>query len=180
MTKVVVIYTILTTAFVVLILLPPSSKSHKGNRHIRLSNGVYFDPLVMDIEHKIEEKGLNVNIYDDINPHINHASSHYVHEVIEEEVEEANKVYFGNDGKLNLTLRLKTLFPMIDNLHNDGYVEFRELEAWNIMQSNMNLEYATRKELKFHDKNKDGLISFHEFFPQFSDEDISKYIYFAK
>ncbi|XP_021843055.1 uncharacterized protein [Spinacia oleracea] len=164
MAKGAVIYTLLTTAFVILILLPPSSRSHNGtSRHVRLFEGTYFDPLVTKIEHKVEEKGLN-----------DHLSRDYVHEVVEVdvEVEEADKVYFGKDGKMNLTLRLTTLFPMIDNSPKDGYVEFRELGVWNIMQAKEGLDYSTRKELELNDKNKDGFISFNELFPQFSEEEI--------
>lgn len=169
-----VVFTILTSAFVILILLPPSSRSHNGNRHIRLFEGTSFDPLITKIEHKAKEKGLNDNINVDFKSNGNHASSVYLQEVMEAEVEETDKVYFGNDGKLNLTLRLRTLFPMIDNLPKDGYVEFRELEAWNIMQAKEGLEYSTRKELDVQDINKDGVISFKEYFPRFSDKDIKE------
>uniref|UniRef100_A0A803L2H9 separase n=1 Tax=Chenopodium quinoa TaxID=63459 RepID=A0A803L2H9_CHEQI len=85
----------------------------------------------------------------------------YVHKIMEAEVEDTDKVYFGKDGKLNLTLRLTTLFPLIDNMPKDGYVEFRELEAWNIMQAKQGLEYSTRKKLE--DWDNDGNLNFQEF-----------------
>ncbi|CAO2838591.1 unnamed protein product [Amaranthus hypochondriacus] len=172
MAKVMVLYTILTTAFVILILLPPSSRSHNNSRHIRFIEGTHFDPIVTKFEHKTEKNGSNVHSNVDSNRNDDNVSSNYVLQVKEAEIEEVDKVYFGKDGKLNLRLRLTILFPMIDNLPNDGYVEFKELEAWNIMQANQELEYATRKKFEDHDSNKDGLLSFNELFPHFSPENI--------
>uniref|UniRef100_A0A803MUP6 EF-hand domain-containing protein n=1 Tax=Chenopodium quinoa TaxID=63459 RepID=A0A803MUP6_CHEQI len=161
----------MTATFVILILLPPSSISHNGNRHIRLFEFTHFDPLVTEIEHKAEDRNLDFHPNDH-----NHASLDYVYKVMEAgvEVEAIDKVYLGKDGKLNLTLRLTTLFPLIDIMPKDGYVEFRELEAWNIKQAKQGLEYSTRKEFEVNDKNKDGFICFKEIFPKFSDDDIEK------
>ncbi|KAL2921784.1 Calcium-dependent protein kinase 16 [Bienertia sinuspersici] len=166
MAKGVVIYTMLTTAFVTLILLPPSTTSYKRNRHIRLFEDTHFDPLFT----KFEQKRLDNNVHNNVGYDDN--SSLYYYDVMEEEVEKANMVHFRKDGKLNLTLRLTTLFPMIDNLPKDGYVDFNELEAWNIMQAKERLEYSTRKEFEVLDKNNDGLISINEIFPHFSDDEI--------
>jgi len=97
-------------------------------------------------------------------------------EVLDAEIEEEDGVYFGEDGKLNLTLRLTILFPLIDRMPKDGYVGLKELEDWNIMQAHERMHHRTRKVLDQNDKNEDGLISFFEYLPHFSEEDISEFI----
>ncbi|KAI6672469.1 hypothetical protein NL676_000375 [Syzygium grande] len=82
--------------------------------------------------------------------------------------------YLTDEGKLNITLRLLFLFPLLDSAPKDGAVSFDELEAWNVGQARDRLSYQMRKELVFFDKDGDGAISFGEYLPQFSDEDIDR------
>ncbi|KAF7830739.1 45 kDa calcium-binding protein [Senna tora] len=77
-------------------------------------------------------------------------------------------------GKLNTTLRLTILFPLLDRDPKDYSISFNELEAWIIRQSMDRLDYSTHVALDSKDKNADSSVSFREYFPQFSDTDLAK------
>lgn len=64
------------------------------------------------------------------------------------------------------------LFPFIDGEPEDGYISLRELEAWNVKQAKDRLFYRTQKDMDYYDKDGDGEISFREYLPQFSEEQI--------
>ncbi|KAG6650455.1 hypothetical protein CIPAW_06G044800 [Carya illinoinensis] len=66
------------------------------------------------------------------------------------------------------------LFPFLDTAPNDGVVSFKELEGWIAQQAHDRLNYRTEKELALRDKDGDGAISFREYLPHFSNEDIEK------
>ncbi|KAG5229533.1 calcium-binding EF hand family protein [Salix suchowensis] len=89
------------------------------------------------------------------------------------EAEDAGE-YLSDDGRLNITLRLLVLFPLLDKKPRDGLISFEELEAWNVVQARERLAYRTQREIQSRDKDGDGAISFKEYLPQFSDEDIEK------
>ncbi|MED6148899.1 hypothetical protein PIB30_057389 [Stylosanthes scabra] len=80
--------------------------------------------------------------------------------------------YLTSTGRLNTTLRLIILFPMLDREPKDGVVSFNELQAWVTQQAMERLDYVTQAELDFKDMDKDSALSFQEYFPHFSDKDI--------
>ncbi|KAK9724836.1 hypothetical protein RND81_05G101900 [Saponaria officinalis] len=172
MPKAVVVYAILATAFLLLLSLFCHPHNYpQESRHIRIGRrltgfGPHFDPFVSKIEHKFEDKGLNVHAdgYSKDNPLFKNNNVGRVDEV--------DKVYFKENGRLNLSMRLTILFPMIDNGPKDGFVGFNELESWIIMQAQEKLDYTTRKLVQAHDKNNDGFISFKDYFPNFSLDDL--------
>lgn len=87
--------------------------------------------------------------------------------------------YYNGDqeeGRLNITLRLIILFPLLDQSPKDGIVTSAELGSWITTQAVERLNYTTHMELASHDVNGDGLISFKEYLPQFSDDDIGTYL----
>lgn len=88
------------------------------------------------------------------------------------EVEEVHE-YFSDEGKLNLTLRLLSLFPLIDQAPKDSYISSNELKHWLTQQAVERLNYRTQKEMESYDKDGDGNISFSEYQPKFSSQDIS-------
>ncbi|XP_074284543.1 uncharacterized protein LOC141609368 [Silene latifolia] len=173
MPKAVVVYGILATAFLLLLYLsPPSHNSQNGAHHIRIGRrltgfGPHFDPFVSKIEHDLQEKGLNVDVDDYLND--DNSLKNNV-----DKIDEGDQIYFKEDGRLNLSMRLIILFPMIDNGPRDGFVGFKELEAWIIMQAQEKLDYTTRKMFLAHDKNLDGFISFNEYFPHFTINDLNE------
>lgn len=95
----------------------------------------------------------------------------------ENQIPEAYRDYY-DEGRLNITLRLLVLFPLLDNSPKDEAISYEELNDWIAGQAKERLNYRTRKELAFHDKNGDGAISFHEYLPQFTEEDIGTYFSF--
>lgn len=69
------------------------------------------------------------------------------------------------------------LFPVLDVAPQDGMLNAQELEAWLTQQAVDRLHYRTRRELELRDKNGDGSISFFEYLPQFTKEDIGNSIH---
>ncbi|KAL5538996.1 hypothetical protein UlMin_045489 [Ulmus minor] len=144
-----VVYLLLAAAFVALVIFGPPSNHHSGS-HRRLGNhSPTFDPLVAKMERMAE------------------SSSSFAHDVVEE------KEHF-SEGKLNITLRLVILFPLLDREPKDGVVSSSELIAWITEQAVERLNFRTWKELTSRDMDKDGALSFKEYLPQFSDEDLEK------
>lgn len=121
-----------------------------------------FDPLVTNVERNIEMK-----IHHEPSPCMyNLNSTTSVSDVAE------TYQYLTLGGKLNTTLRLIILFPLLDREPKDGVVSFNELEAWITQRANERLDYLTQAELDSKDKNNDLSISFEEYLPQFSEKDI--------
>ncbi|GAV89096.1 LOW QUALITY PROTEIN: hypothetical protein CFOL_v3_32516, partial [Cephalotus follicularis] len=66
-------------------------------------------------------------------------------------------------------------FPLLDKAPKDEVVSFNELEDWNIQQAHhMPILYRTQKEIAARDTDGDGAITFCEYLPQFTMEDIVK------
>lgn len=173
----VVVYALVAIAFVALIVLSPTNTYSSHNQHgvhalsrrlgykLPISN---LDPIVRKLQRVSEETGL-VEENNSINL-----------ERISVDVSDAEvpNEYFSNDGKLNITRRLIFLFSLIDNAPKDGKASFEEFQIWNREQTMDTLTYRTQQALDLHDKNKDGEISFSEFLPQFSKEEIGKFFFF--
>ncbi|KAL2556264.1 Calcium-binding EF hand family protein [Forsythia ovata] len=158
MSKAVVVCTILATAFILLILLSENIKSsrkdygpHGLSRRLGINTPIpVFDPLVEEMERLVEEN-----------------------EGKRKELEK-DKNYFYDDGRLNISLRLMILFPLLDREPRDGFVDAKELEAWIVHQAFDRMHYRMKKELESHDEDGDGSISFSEYFPLISKEDIER------
>ncbi|XVE58339.1 hypothetical protein DITRI_Ditri04bG0162200 [Diplodiscus trichospermus] len=158
-----VVYTLLATAFIILFVFSPN-KRH-GHTRFGLNRRLgykapHFDPLVRRIARSAEGKGLSY-----------HADPGHISYV--PEVEDAQE-YFDDAGNLNTTLRLLILFPLLDDAPKDGLISTKELGAWIGQQAIDRLSYRTDKVIAWHDKNGDGAISFHEYLPQFTEDDIDK------
>ncbi|THG06682.1 hypothetical protein TEA_023399 [Camellia sinensis var. sinensis] len=170
MSKAVVLATT-TTAFILLIICFQKIKTnHKdyGPRGLSRRLGFKilpppFDPLIVKTEKLIEEKGLD---------HWE-TSSLANHELSTKDMDK----YSSDKGRLNITLRLIYLFPFLDNAPKDGFVECNELEAWIMQQATDRMNYRTQKDLALHDKDGDEAISFQEYIPQFSIQDLGKIIF---
>ncbi|XWS48594.1 hypothetical protein CRYUN_Cryun13aG0089900 [Craigia yunnanensis] len=158
-----VVYTLLATAFIILFVF--STNKRHGHTRLGLTRRLgykasHFDPLVSRIERSAEEKGLSY--------HVDLEQISYV-----PEVEDAHE-YFDDEGNLNTTLRLMILFPLLENAPKDGLISAKELGAWIGQQAVDRLSYRTDKVMAWHDKNGDGAISFREYLPQFTEDDIDE------
>lgn len=85
--------------------------------------------------------------------------------------------YLTSGGKLNTTLRLIILFPLLDREPKDGVVGFEELEAWITQRATDRLDYLTQAELDSKDDNGDLAVSFKEYLPQFSQKHMGKQVF---
>lgn len=160
----VVVYTLLTATFTVLFLLVPKKQNETqsiegliNRRRLgrRLEMPV-FDPLVTRIERLSHEKEANTKTV----------------EAAKEEKDDMFEEYFGQERRLNTTMRIKFLFPLLDAAPRDGFMSLKELQTWMMQQTEDNMGYRTAKELELQDKDKDGVITFEEYLPQFSKQDI--------
>ncbi|CAN0922604.1 hypothetical protein LINGRAHAP2_LOCUS33137 [Linum grandiflorum] len=145
---------LITGAFLLLVTFFADDNDVDTNRHHRrlgyvLPSTPNFDPLVEKMQ---QEKA----------------------EAEEAGQQEESVVYFGEEGKFNMTRRLEALFPSVDRTPADGKISFQEMEDWNMGQAVDRLAYRTQKELLTHDTDSDGAISFLEYLPQFSSSDIAK------
>ncbi|CAM8979666.1 unnamed protein product [Rhodiola kirilowii] len=104
------------------------------------SHHLVFDPLVANMERRAENG--------DGNGMANEVKGAYD--------------YFNDEGKLNITLRIIVLFPWRDTSPKDGYVDFKELEAWNTRMAMGRLNYRTQREIEARDKDADGTIGLRD------------------
>ncbi|XP_061370242.1 uncharacterized protein LOC133312956 [Gastrolobium bilobum] len=173
MSKAVVCVLIATAILCLIIILSPLNlKEPKGkglNRRLGykiLEHAPNFDPLI--IVTKIERETEKKEQHDEHSPPRMLSTTSTVSEALE------TYQYLTSGGRLNTTLRLIILFPLLDREPKDGVVGFNELEAWISQRAVERLDYVTQVELDSKDKNGDFAISFTEFLPQFSEKDIQK------
>lgn len=196
-----VVYGFLATAFVLFLVFFPKTNHHHHShplRHTCLNRrlgsrcrfGTFtFDPLLSKAERAYYADDHHGHDHDHDQTH--HQSSIIVvennksddhHQVIDHDADnnidhnQKSYRYDGDhEGRLNITLRLIILFPLLDQSPKDGIVTSAELRSWITAQAIERLNYTTHKELASHDINGDGLISFNEYLPQFSNADIGTY-----
>ncbi|CAL9131176.1 uncharacterized protein LOC135626362 [Musa acuminata AAA Group] len=171
---VVVAYLLLAVA--ILILLSFSRAPHMASRHPRSRrlahpHHVAFDPLLVQIERRAEERGLlDVETFkrklDDIWARQDWSKMAEEIGILDE--------YFGEDGRLNLTERLAYLFPLLDRLPQDGGISRYELEVWNHRQALDRLIYHTERKMKLHDHDGDGAVTLPEFLSYLPDEETAR------
>ncbi|KAL6132205.1 hypothetical protein ACLB2K_070576 [Fragaria x ananassa] len=160
------VYLLFAAAIVALIVLSPFKPRHHGHhRRLGFTGHVpIFDPLVSKMERYVEEKGLEDH---------NHTIDTEHDLVIANDVEEAQQ-YLNEAGNLNLTMRLVNLFPLLDVAPEDGFVSYDELKHWIVAQAMERMIYRTRRVMAENDRDGDRAISFREYLPQFSIEDIDR------
>ncbi|KFK29297.1 hypothetical protein AALP_AA7G115000 [Arabis alpina] len=160
-----VVLTLLTTTFIILFLLVPKTQNETQSMEGLISRRLgrrlempVFDPLVTRIERLSHEKEAHTNTI----------------EGAKEKDDDMFEEYFAQERRLNTTMRIKFLFPLLDAAPRDGFVSFKELQTWMMQQTEDNMGYRTAKELELQDKDKDGVVTFEEYLPQFSKQDIEK------
>lgn len=77
-----------------------------------------------------------------------------------------------DEDQFNITNRLTVLFPLLDTNPFDGFVSLAELQKWHFLQGQKTMQHRTNRELENHDKNHDGQVSFKEYLPHMSDEEL--------
>lgn len=172
-----VVYSIIATAtlFFFIVLSLWNLEESKGSLNRRfgykiLERAPIFDPLVTKIERerqqKIDDEKNNIN---NVVPRTSLGSTTSVSEVAE------TYLYLTSGGKLNTTLRIIILFPLLDREPKDGFVAFNELGSWINQRALERLDYVTHAELESKDKNGDLSISLREYLPYLSEKDIGDY-----
>ncbi|XP_038880351.1 calumenin-B [Benincasa hispida] len=158
-----VAYVLISTAFAAFFLFSPSNLQDWKHQELSRRLGFKFrtptfDPLFAEMERLAEENAIGVE-------NQNSAKRN--------QVRDDCKHYY-DEGSLNISLRLLVLFPLLDHSPKDGAISYEELSDWITGQAIERLNYRTGKQLAFNDKNGDGAISFHEYLPQFTEEDIAR------
>ncbi|CAI5477349.1 unnamed protein product [Closterium sp. Yama58-4] len=67
------------------------------------------------------------------------------------------------EHKVNVTNRLRALFPLIDSDDRDGLVSLSELAMWQVQQGQRSSERRTRREMQMTDSDGDGRVSLKEY-----------------
>ncbi|CAI5493451.1 unnamed protein product [Closterium sp. Naga37s-1] len=67
------------------------------------------------------------------------------------------------EHKVNVTARLRVLFPLIDSDDRDGLVSLSELAMWQVQQGHRSSERRTRREMQVVDSDGDGKVSLKEY-----------------
>ena len=87
--------------------------------------------------------------------------------------------YLNDEDQFNITNRLTVLFPLLDTNPFDGFVSLAELQKWHFLQGQKTIQHRTNRELENHDKNHDGQVSFKEYLPHMSDEELGTHYGFT-
>ncbi|KAK4277586.1 hypothetical protein QN277_015563 [Acacia crassicarpa] len=190
--KKVVVYAVIATAFLLffVVISPLIQDQRRGpvlNRRfgfmIRERIGLSFDPLEGRIIQERSETAMTGSSDDDgkkllsaagnTNNNVNNNNTNTTTRLFNEVMETYDQ-YVTAGGKLNTTLRLTILFPLLDRDPKDYLISFNELEGWILQQSMDRLNYTTFNDFNSKDKDGDSAISFREYLPHFSDSDLEK------
>ncbi|KAB1228114.1 hypothetical protein CJ030_MR4G013716 [Morella rubra] len=133
-----VVYTLMAAVFVVLMVFSPSKQHLRDQRGKNLLLGHKF-PATSFVTLVIEMERL-ADIHEPRNPinPMNLKNDSFLGDFVD-----AYEHF--SEGKLNITLRLKILFPFLDTAPSDGVVSFKELRAWMVEQTLERLQYMTKK-----------------------------------
>ena len=153
--------------------LHPSS-SKQASKH----ENVAFDPIIANLERKREdrtwEKEYMQHQYkqwaDDSSKQSSHDSAPHAESQPDPESEDWDysdtEAYLNDEEQFNISSRIITLFPLIDNHPSDGIISFQELVDWHYHASLSEAEHRASRELEMYDKNHDGMVSLLEYLPQ--------------
>ncbi|XP_058724695.1 uncharacterized protein LOC131596137 [Vicia villosa] len=176
-----VVYILIATATITFFrfLCPLKHEEQKGSFNRRfgykiLERAPIFDPIVTKIEREVEQiKQRQKMDFDNNNVDVPGTSLGSATSVNVNNVAETYQ-FLTAGGKLNTTLRLMILFPLLDRDTKDGFIVFNELESWISQRALERLDYSTQTELESKDEDGDLSLSFSEYLPQLSENDIEK------
>ncbi|XP_078168001.1 uncharacterized protein LOC144562658 [Carex rostrata] len=132
-------------------------RSHLANSRSGNHTSVIFDPLIGDFEQRFEDRQWEQDHF--------HFEDSTPGDLTEWEEYMKAENYINDEESFNITDRILQLFPLIDVSPSDGRVSAQELVTWHLNQGMKQMLHRTEREMQFHDKNKDGLISFSEYEP---------------
>ncbi|XP_042515868.1 reticulocalbin-1 [Macadamia integrifolia] len=171
----------LMVAATVVVFLTLSPTSRRLGRHLhggrRLGHKhAPFDPLVGKMERRMEEERSGGSTDENHHPMSSSSTTSWDNSTVDlssddTKEEEGEEEYFKDiKGKLrlNITMRLLTMFPLIDKDPKDGFISLKELEIWNVERAVERLNYKTLKEMRRRDEDGDGSLSLFECLHQFS------------
>ncbi|KAL5726870.1 hypothetical protein ACHQM5_000118 [Ranunculus cassubicifolius] len=166
-----VVYSLLATAIILFLTFSPSPSRQKNPNHLNFHrrigiNHAPFDPLIAKLI--IENSNSNTKP-PPTPPNISPIPKNPFMGIFEDPEE-----YFTSEGEFNIKGRLQILFPLLDNSPEDGSLSLNELERWNLQQASDQLTYRTLETMNEIDKDRDGAITFEEYFPKYSNEDINR------
>lgn len=175
-----VAYILLATATIIFFkfISPLKHEEEKGSLSRRfgykiLERAPIFDPIVTKIEREVEQikqqQKMNFDNNKVVVPDMGLESTTSINEVAE------TYQFLTSGGKLNTTLRLMILFPLLDRETKDGFIVSNELESWITQRALERLDYSTQIELESKDKDGDSSLSFREYLPHLSEEDIGNF-----
>ncbi|KAH7424164.1 hypothetical protein KP509_12G093400 [Ceratopteris richardii] len=163
---------------------------HAGRRLVirKLSIGrdskhenVAFDPIVASFERKREDRTWEKEYFQeqfkqwskDSEPgHTHESAPHPQSQPEPAEWDYKDPEDFLNDEEhFNVSSRILTLFPLIDNHPSDGRISLDELQDWHLQAALTEAEHRAIREMEHHDKNHDGMVSFAEYLPHSELED---------
>ena len=161
------VYVLIFAAFAAFFVFSPSDLPDRNRQELTRRLGYKFrtptfDPLVAELERIAEERELG-----------SRGNVIGVEQTAKAKIPEAYRDS-NDEGRLNISSRLVVLFPLVDHSPKDGLINYEEMSNWITEQTINKLNSRTGRELAFYDKNGDGAISFHEYLPQFTEEDIGK------
>ncbi|XP_022945265.1 reticulocalbin-2 isoform X1 [Cucurbita moschata] len=162
-----VVYVLILAAFAAFFVFSPSHLPDRNRQELTRRLGYKFrtptfDPLVAELERIAEERELG-----------SRGNAIGVEQTAKAKIPEAYRDS-NDEGRLNISSRLVVLFPLVDHSPTDGLINYEEMSNWITEQTVNKLNNRTGRELAFYDKNGDGAISFHEYLPQFTEEDIAR------
>lgn len=163
---------------------------HHDKKH---HDPIAFDPVVAELERKKEDRawekqyfeeqykkwGEQVASHDD-NWHHGALSGDQPLKIMKADPAEMEtdyedpEEYLNDEDQFNITNRLTLLFPLLDINPRDDFVSLLELQEWHLVQGRKAMQHRSDREMETHDKNRDGFVSFEEYLPHLTPEDIGK------
>eukprot|EP00250_Pteridium_aquilinum_P003154 c13483_g2_i1 orf=203-1369(+) len=193
-----VVYVLISLAFIALVLYsnqPHRLKSkvhrslHPGRRvrvrklHISRDSkheNVAFDPIVADLERKREDRTWEKEHFEQqykqwgqgsAASNVHDAAPHPESQPEPEDWDYKDpEEYLNDEDQFNVSSRILTLFPLIDNHPPDGRISLNELQDWHLQAALSEAGHRTAREMENYDKNHDGMVSFSEYLPQSTSE----------
>ncbi|XP_072961672.1 uncharacterized protein [Typha angustifolia] len=166
----------LTIAVVVVLLLSaPATRPYRSHRRLKLRSSfsfspsppatagsgaahtIPFDPIISEIELRREDREWERAHYPEEKPAPGMESAPEWKEFGNAED------YINDEDHFNVTSRILLLFPKVDVAPTDGFITPEELAAWNLVQAQNDVMHRTKRDMKLHDKNRDGFVSFDEY-----------------
>ncbi|KAI5072173.1 hypothetical protein GOP47_0012279 [Adiantum capillus-veneris] len=142
---------------------------------------VAFDPVVADLERKRENRAWEKEHFekqhkewakDSTTGHAHDAAPHPESQPEPTDWDYKDpEEYLNDEDQFNVSSRILTLFPLIDNHPPDGRISLAELQDWHLQAALTEADHRAAREMETYDKNHDSLISFAEYLPHSTSED---------